>query len=132
MIQEFISIWDSHKTEIEEIYKEKHPDSYFEIVENLVALLSRHKQETHRRGVPDPKRIHKIDDSDYQGTLVFVIAEQGYTPSQYWVTKVYYGSCSGCDTLQAISEYSDENPTKDQVDAYMMLTLHVLQGLKEI
>ena len=25
-------------------------------------------------GVPDPERIHTIDDGDYQGTLVFVIA----------------------------------------------------------
>jgi hypothetical protein len=88
-----------------------------------------------RYGEPDPTRIHQIDDGDYQGTLLFVIAASGYQPSDYWYVKVGYGSCSGCDTLQAIDGYggySDEAPSKDQVDDYMTLALHIIQGLKSM
>lgn len=62
---------------------------------------------------PHPERIHQIDDGDYQGTLIFVIGAGGYQPSRYWYVKVGYGSCSGCDTLQAIRGYEDDAPTKE-------------------
>ena len=79
----------------------------------------------------DPERIHQIDDGDYQGTLLFVIAARSYQPDDYWFVKVGYGSCSGCDTLQAINYSLDDNPpTDDQVSQYMTLALHIVQGLK--
>src|SRR5690606_41690756 len=80
----------------------------------------------------DPERIHEIDDGDYQGTLVYVIAATGYQPDDYWYVRVGYGSCSGCDTLEAIKEYSDEPPTDDQVAQYMPLALHIVQGLRKM
>jgi hypothetical protein len=46
--------------------------------------------------------------------------------------KVGYGSCSGCDTLQATKDYSDEKPTPDQVSQYMILALHIVQGFKQL
>src|SRR5581483_5779174 len=80
-------------------------------------------------GEPDPSRIHTIDDGDYQGTLLFVIAANGYQPYDYWYTKVSYGSCSGCDTLEAVRSYSDDTPTAEQVNDYWTLALHIVQGL---
>lgn len=78
---------------------------------------------------PDPKRIHRIDDGDYQGTLVFVIAAKGYQPYTYWATTVGYGSCSGCDTLQAI-QY--DTPIDTQLADLYTLGLHMVQRMVEI
>lgn len=126
MIAEFIPQWDARKSQVEAGFKAAHPMDYVDIVRAVVSILSDGYQ------APDPDRIHEINDGDYQGTLVFVIASKGYQPSNYWVVKVSYGSCSGCDTLQAIRGYSEDSPNDDQVADYMVLALHILQGLKNI
>ena len=48
----------------------------------------------------------------------------------YVYTNTYYGSCSGCDTLQAISGYDDGLPNEEQVKDYMQLALNLLQKCK--
>ena len=60
---------------------------------------------------------------------MYVIGGTGYQPRDYWYVMVYYGSCSGCDTLQAICGYTDK-VTDSQVADYMTLALHILQGIK--
>lgn len=71
------------------------------------------------RSISDPKfdteRITEIDNGDYQGTLLYIIPEQCYQPSeyQYFMTYIEYGSCSCCDLLQSIqpiyiSDITDE------------------------
>lgn len=51
-------------------------------------------------------RITEIDNGDYQGTLLFLIPFKTYQPCEYeyLMTYVNYGSCSGCDTLLAITD----------------------------
>ena len=61
------------------------------------------------------EKITEIDNGDYQGTLLFLIPQETYQPSEYeyLMTYVGYGSCSGCDTLQHIRSifwYDDEGP----------------------
>ena len=126
MIDEFIKVFDAKRKEIKDTFCEKHPDSYLDIVRTVIKALYR------GYGSPDPERIHVIDDGHYQGTLLFVIAANGYQPYNYWYVKVNYGSCSGCDTFEAIRTHSNNLPTEDQVSGYMQLALHVVQGLKEI
>ena len=126
MIPEFVTAWDRRKGEVEAKIKAKHPESYGELVRWVVEILN----DDASYQSPDPERIVEIDHGEYQGTLVFVIAEDGYQPSTYWAVRVYYGSCSGCDTLQSISGYSDDLPTDVQVADYMTLALHVLQGIR--
>jgi len=46
------------------------------------------------------------------------------------VTDTYYGSCSGCDTLQAISDYDDGRPSELQLKEYMALALHLVQKMR--
>lgn len=48
--------------------------------------------------------VTTIDDGDYQGTRLFLMAKHTYQPSEtgYLMTYVDYGSCSGCDTLEGI------------------------------
>jgi hypothetical protein len=81
----------------------------------------------------DPERIHTIDDGDYQGTLLFIIARKGYQPDMYHSVKVYYGSCTVCDTLQSIlsEDYRASDFAMQQaVDDLKTLCLHIVQDLK--
>ena len=126
MIQEFVDSFMTSKPTIRAIFQSKHPDDYKEIVKIVVSHLG---SVGYNR--PDPDRIHEIDDGDYQGTLVYVIGASGYQPSTYWSVMVDYGSCSGCDTLESIQSCSyGEEPNEEQVDDYMTLALHIVQGLK--
>jgi hypothetical protein len=128
MIKEFIDRFEANKHTLRTTFAEAHPDSYKEIVQGVVRCIQGESEYYE----PSPDRIHEIDDGDYQGTLVYVIAAGGYQPDDYWYVKVGYGSCSGCDTLQAISGYSDEKPTDSQIEQYMTLATHILQGLKKM
>lgn len=125
MIQPFVQLFENNKDKLRASLATQHPGSYAELVKSVVEILH-----TDDYGSIDPARIHSIDDGDYQGTLVFVIAASGYQPYDYWYVKVSYGSCSGCDTLQSISGYSDSPPNEEQINDYMTLALHIVQGLK--
>jgi hypothetical protein len=129
MIAAFVKQFKKKKNELATKFAQKHPDSYQDVVKAVIEILSDENTNPYGHN-PDPSRIHCIDDGDYQGTLVFIIGATGYQPHNYWSVKVYYGSCSGCDTLQAISGYSDEPPTPEQVKDYMGLALNVVQGLR--
>lgn len=128
VIQEFVDRFMAKKPELEAKFREAHPSGYIDIVRAVVEVVT-----TDAYDDIDPSRIHEIDDGDCEGTLLFAIAAKGYHPSDYWSVFVSYGSCSGCDTLQAIwSDASDDEPTDDQVSQYMTLALHIVQGLKKI
>lgn len=129
MIQSFIEKFEENRSTVRKLLSEKHPGGYEDIVKIVCSAVG----EEDDYASPDPNRVHRIDDGDYQGTLVFIIGAYGYQPSQYWAVKISYGSCSACDTFQSIcySEYSDI-PTEAQVNDYMTLAIHVLQGLKEV
>jgi hypothetical protein len=128
MIQKFVNRFMAAESVLREGFAAKHPDAYDDIVKAVVSVIG----EKGAYGEPDATRIHQIDDGNYQGTLVFVIAAVGYQPWEYWYVKVGYGSCSGCDTLEGIRDYEDGPPTKEQVDAYMTLALHIVQGFKSM
>lgn len=130
MIQKFVDRYMAKKDELESIFSKGHPENYEAIVRSVVAIIG----DKEGCEMPDPERIHCIDDGDCQGTLVFVIGENGYQPHRYWYVRVYYGSCCGCDTLKAIETYysDDDKPSKEQVKDYMTLALHIVQGLKQM
>lgn len=128
MNQSIIAAFESQKAAIRGKFAAAHPDSYTNIVRIVVESLG----DIDEYDPPDPSRIHVIDDGDYQGTLVYVIAGTGYQPSKYWYVKVSYGSCSGCDTLESIKDSRDDPPTEQQIADYMSLALHIAQGIKEM
>lgn len=68
-------------------------------------------------------KIKEIDDGGYQGTLLYLIPEDTYQPdsSEYLMTFVEYGSCSGCDTLQAIQCFLGTKDRDKSVDDLMNL-----------
>lgn len=128
MLDMCVKAWASHGETMRPAFAAKHPEDYLAIVREAVEMLGRAEPDAYDS--PDPKRISQIDHGDYQGTLLFVIGATGYQPSTYYYAKASYGSCSGCDTLQSIRGYSDEPPTPEQVQEYMTLALHILQGLR--
>ena len=126
MITQAVEQFNMRKTNLREALSGKHVTDYEELVKMVVAHLS-------CAALPlDPTRVHEINDGEYQGILLFVIGATGRQPSDYWYVKVSYGSCSGCDTLRSISGYSGAPPTKQQLDDYMTLALHIVQGLKKM
>lgn len=136
MIEEFTKRWFSHNHMVREQFEKQIPNSYMDIVQAVVAML--HDEDDY--GSIDPNRIHEIDDGDYQGTLLYVIGASSCQPSDYWYVKVSYGSCSACDTLQAITSGewacdTDEEKAawkKETVDKLMTLALHIVQRLKKM
>ncbi len=127
MIQEFVDRFMAKKPELEAKFRAAHPSGYIAIVKAVVEVVT-----TDSGNDIDPERIHTIDDGSDGGTLLFVIAAKGYKPSDYWSVFVSYGSCCGCDALQAINIYESDSPTDDQVAKYLTLALHIVQGLKKI
>lgn len=69
------------------------------------------------------KRITEIDDGDYQGTILYLIPEDTYQPSEaeYLMTYIGYGSCSCCDLLQSIEPDYGQPATDEDVKNYMSL-----------
>ena len=126
MIREFTDKFVASEATVKAQLAKEHPGSYEDIVRLVVETINPDQD----YGLPDVERIYRIDDGDYQGTLVFVIGAIGYQPYDYWYVRVSYGSCSGCDTLQDIHDYSYGPPTPEQVQGYWTLALHVAQGLK--
>lgn len=128
MIKELVKRFMDNKGELARVFAQAHPSDYADLVKSVVTFLSADPECPQL----DPQRIHQIDDGDYQGTLIYVIAAQGYQPYEYWYTNVSYGSCSGCDTLESIRDYCDEKPTPQQVVEYMTLALHIVQRMKKM
>lgn len=98
--------------------------SYGELLRQALHLVN--PERTH--GGIDPEKITMIDDGDYQGTLVFVIGAVGYQPYRYWYTRVSYGSCSGCDSIQAAWGFGDYC----NFEGMYLIALHMLQEMREM
>lgn len=133
MIKEFIERWDKYKGNLENYFrttKQEEYTSYEKIVELLFEKVINQEETKYHLFSIDNMTI--IDDGYYQGTQIFVIPLDTYQPdvTDYVVTNTYYGSCSGCDTLQAISNYDDDLPNEEQIKDYMELALHLLQKCK--
>ncbi len=79
----------------------------------------------------DAEHITEIDNGDYQGTLLFLIPRDCYQPAEYeyLMTFVGYGSCSGCDTLQAIQEWGEKVLTEQQVKDFMQLCKDLITNM---
>ncbi len=129
MISKCIERFMENKHKLEKQYRADHPAGYESIVNDVIHFTT---TDDYGEFAPDPERVHVINDGDYQGTLLFIIAEKGYQPSTYYSVFVDYGSCSGCDTFEAINNYSDDAPTEQQVKDYLTLALHIAQEIKEV
>ena len=79
----------------------------------------------------DVEKITEIDNGDYQGTLLYILPFSNYHPfeTDYFITYVNYGSCSGCDTLkriQSLGDWDQETPNEAQINDLMKLCGDIL------
>ena len=135
MIQEIIKKWDKNKYKLEEYFsttKQEKYGSYEAIIQQIFELVINSDEESYERF--NINKMTVIDDGDYQGTQIFIIPKDTYQPNidDYLITHTYYGSCSGCDVLEGIRNYSSGLPTEQQVKEYMILALHLVQKMKRI
>lgn len=131
MITELVTRFDANRKNLHAQFLANRPDSYKAILQALIVAIASDDYADDQLDL-DVTRITAVDHGDYQGTILFVIAAKGYQPSRFWTTMVGYGSCSGCDTLQAISDYSSDAVTDSQANGYVTLALHLLQQMKAV
>lgn len=120
MVKEFVDAWNGNRDEAAAALRIKLPTSYDDLVNLVVGYI----------GMRDAL-VTKIEgSSDYSGKDVYVIGRG----DDFWAVGVWYGSCSGCDTIQGILEegYGYDEPTESQVSQMMTMALHIVQKLQPI
>lgn len=135
MIKEFIDQWWKHKDNMERYFKsipKIRAIDYEDIVKALIGNVLNCEEELVRYKISTD--IHVIDDGEYQGTQIFVVHNDTYQPDvdDYFFTHNYYGSCSGCDTLQSITQYQPKPATDEQVKELMKLAFDLLRNFKPL
>ncbi len=133
MDKDIINAWDNAQQKLR-YYLRTNAQSGYDSYEELLKLSLSFMFSKDDYGMPSSDLITKIDNGDYQGTLVFVIGGYGYQPGvdDHWYTSVGYGSCSGCDTLQSINSYEEGLPSEEQVNGYWTLCLHMIQKMRRM
>lgn len=135
MIKEYIEKWNENKHLLENYFKNTPQSEYHEydkIVKKVVELIINKESYSHNN--LDIENMTVIDNGDYQGTQIYIIPRKTYQPDidDYVYTHNYYGSCSGCDTLQGISDYDSGLPNDEQVKDYMLLALNIIENFKKL
>lgn len=121
MLKYCLEKWEKYKGELEEDIRQDatlNDCDYLYLVKKVVSII------LNGDGAEwDAGKITQIDNGDYQGALIFLIPMNTYQPTEYeyLMTYVDYGSCSGCDTLQAIQDWGEKKLTEPQVKDFMTL-----------
>ena len=127
MILHYVKQWEERKHLLEQWLNKNEPNSYENIYEMLFRLVITRSERGELEW--DWNRFVKIDDGSFQGTEIYILCSNTYQPelTDYIFTSVTYGSCSVCDTFQAIQESEDK---AERVKGYMTLALHMVQETK--
>ena len=130
MLKYCLKKWDENKKKLEEeLLKDPllNKCEYKHIVEKVVEIILN----TNEEYLWNTEGITEIDDGDYQGTLLFLIPRKTSQPSEYeyLMTYVGYGSCSGCDALQAIQDYGEKPISEDQLKGFMALCKDIITNM---
>ena len=117
MIKYCLDKWNKNRERLEEVLSKDTKLNNCEY-EYLVKLVVDHILNDEDCGYGekwDSSEITVVDNGNYQGTQLFIIPAKTYQPSEYeyLMTYVSYGSCSGCDTLLGIQDWSDKEPPAD-------------------
>lgn len=135
MLKFCVEQWNKNKDklmeDIKNNYVEYNNSNYINLVKKVVDIIFNEGNNSYYQF--DSKNITEIDNGDYQGTLLYMIPKKTYQPSEdeYLMTFVNYGSCSGCDTLQAIQTWNfgdEEVASNEFIDDMMALCLNLVQN----
>ena len=122
MIKYCLKKWEENKKLLEDDLRNDttlNSCDYLYLVKKVVSIILNSGEDKKW----DTGNVTEIDNGDYQGTLLFLIPRDTYQPAEYdyLMTYVGYGSCSGCDTLQAIQDWGEEKLNEIQVRDFMKL-----------
>jgi len=130
MLENFIKVFDQNCDNlVAQLAWETPVRHYSELVEKLVRLFDDDQYDS-----PSCYDIKCNTFGDYTGVQVFLFGNNSCYPTKFWTISVSYGSCSGCDTLQAINDATeyDEPVGIEVAKKYVTLMLHMLQSMKEV
>lgn len=142
MNADIIEQWEKNKNKFEEILKKAVIKKTFRYeYEFLLSILIKHVINRDRSDkyldleydlLYNEDDITKIQLGHYNGDYLFIVKpDYKYcSVGSLWVTKVFYGSCSGCDEMIA-AEYQKSDP-KEKVDILMGLSLNIIQEFKPL
>lgn len=128
----FIDAWEQNKGKLKDYFK-THKQEEYGSYESILQRTIQFCFDNYKDINFNYERTKTIDFGDYQGTLLLFFTKDDYQPDEdeTYITSVSYGSCSGCDTLQAICSWDDEQlPNEQQLNDYMTLALHLVQHIK--
>ncbi|QJU22620.1 hypothetical protein HLY09_26190 [Enterocloster bolteae] len=130
MLKILVRKWDKNKDRLRKYLEEAvnlNSCSYLDLVKMTFMYIYNDDTQPIHLNVED---ITEIDNGDYQGTLLFLIPFDTYQPSesQYLMTYIGYGSCSCCDTLQAIQDGYDKKLAGQQIVDFMTLCKDILSN----
>lgn len=137
MEKDIIEKWDEHRESLKSYYSTALKCNIFggyeKVVLDIIRYILNNNAESYEIWSED---IDTLNHGDYQGTLIFILHKETYQPPNEWdylAACVNYGSCSFCDTYDAIYDMSDEDYlTERQVQAMMNLALNITQSMKYI
>lgn len=138
MEKKFMDLWVKNKHKLEDYFRnteQREYDEYKIIVKKIFELVINDDLDIDdwSNNVYNINEITVIDDGEYQGTQLYLIHRDTYQPdaNDYVFTHNWYGSCSGCDTLQSIhGYYSNKKPDEEQIKDYMLLSLHIVENIR--
>ena len=135
MINYFIEAWDKYKSNLKEYFETHRQEDFANDYESILKVVVDNVINKREEVDFNNKDIRVVDFGDYQGTQIFSFHVDCYQPTvaDTFYTSIYYGSCSGCDTLLRIrynGDNSEEIPNKEQVNDYMKLALNLIQNIK--
>lgn len=136
MIDCVMKAWDKNSDKLKAVLQSKfngiglYNYGYDDLIRWTLETIFDDDSESLYTNYPMHNLITEVDYGDYQGTRVYIIGGNGYQPgiSNHYYTHTYYGSCSGCDTLQSII-YDDIDT---RIDGLFTLCLHLMQKLKRL
>lgn len=123
--------WNKNKDKLEAAFRETDLSTlsgYQTIFEMIIQYILNDNDECNLTW--DTEKITRVDDGDYQGTMLFVIPLDTYQPSadEYLMAQVGYGSCSGCDTFQNIQPWDSYNPD-EVIPQFMSLAADIISSI---
>ena len=135
MIKFCVEQWDKNRERLRAHLTERTDlatCTYGSLVKAVVEYIFNDEEKPYWKARWDHNKITAIDNGDYQGTLIYVIPRDIYQPDadEYLMTFVYYGSCSGCDSLQYLQAGVgyDEKACDREVEQFMALCRDIVSN----
>ena len=131
MIQKYINAFQENKSKLGKELMQELGDylSYQTLLKLTIETAINPELDEHSK--LDTDNITHIDNGHYQGTEIYVVAEDTYQPStnEHIFTHNFYGSCSGCDVLLSALHGTDQKEKKEKL---LKICLHLVERMNTL